>query len=321
MSTVSSAALAAMMRDAASAFLGSLGPPERARATIALGSAERLDWHYVPRERRGLALNAMNQEQQRHGFALLRIGLSERGYSKAETIRQLETVLREIEGRSFRDPELYYFTIFGEPSDQEPWGWRYEGHHLSQNWTIVAGRALATSPQFFGANPSEVLEGRMKGVRPLGPEEDLARALVRSLDKRQAAAAIVDAVAPRDIITAASRRAAAFDDRGISHASLHGSQAHALEQLIEQHASALPPAPAEERLARARAAGIQAVKFAWMGGTDKGQGHYYRIQGPTFLVEYDNTQNNAHHVHVVWRDFDGDFGLDLLEEHYRRAKH
>src|SRR3954470_15765497 len=152
----------------------------------------------------------MTADQKNAALTLLRAGLSEKGFSKAETIRQLETVLRQLEGHAYRDPDLYYFTIFGDPQAGEPWGWRYEGHHLSQNWTVVGGRAIATSPQFFGANPSEILEGRMKGTRPLAAEEDLARALVRSLDKRQASAAIVDAVAPRDIVTAASRRAAAL---------------------------------------------------------------------------------------------------------------
>jgi Protein of unknown function (DUF3500) len=317
----SSAILAARMRDAALSLLGSLGPAERVRASIDFGSEQRFDWHYVPRERRGLPLQAMSTDQRGLAFALLRIGLSERGYTKAETIRQLEVVLRQIEGRAFRDPELYYFTVFGDPSDPERWGWRYEGHHLSQNWTIVGGRALSTSPQFFGANPAQVFEGPMKGSRPLAPEEDLARALVKSLDKRQRAAAIVDASAPRDIITAAARRATALDDRGISYTALHGSQERALGDLIDQHAGSLAPALAEERLAKVRDAGLASVKFAWMGGIEKGQGHYYRIQGPTFLVEYDNTQNTANHVHVVWRDFNGDFGLDLLQEHYRRDPH
>jgi hypothetical protein len=155
----------------------------------------------------------------------------------------------------------------------------------------------------------------------LGAEEDLARALVRSLDRAQAKVAIVGSVAPRDIISAAAKRAEMLEDRGIAHASLHGSQANALSVLIEEHASSLAAPLARERVAKLRDAGMGVVKFAWMGGLEKGQGHYYRIQGPTFLIEYDNTQNQANHVHTVWRDFEGDFGLDLLEEHYRRSPH
>ena len=263
----------------------------------------------------------MTPDQQSAALLLLRAGLSEKGFSKAETIRQLETVLRQLEGHAYRDPDLYYFTIFGDPQAGEPWGWRYEGHHLSQNWTIVGGRAIATSPQFFGANPGEVRTGAMRGARPLAAEEDLARALVRSLDRTQAKAAIVGSVAPRDIISAAVRRAELLEDRGIPFASLHESQANALSALVEEHASSLSPELARERLAKLRDAGMDSIKFAWMGGLEKGQGHYYRIQGPTFLVEYDNTQNEANHIHTVWRDFDGDFGLDLLEDHYRRTNH
>jgi hypothetical protein len=313
--------VAAAMRDAALELLSVLAPEQRAQATKDFDGAERLDWHYIPRERAGISLKTMKSHQQNVALALLRTGLSEKGYSKAEAIRQLETVLREIEGHWYRDPELYYVTIFGDPSSGETWGWRFEGHHLSHNWTIVGGRAIATSPQFFGANPAEVRSGKLRGTHPLAAEEDLARALARSFDRAQVKMAIVDAVAPRDIVSAAARRAAMLEDRGIAYTSLHASQAEALRSLLEEHASAQAPALALERMKKVRDAGLDSVKFAWMGGLEKGQGHYYRIQGPSFLVEYDNTQNNANHIHTVWRDFAGDFGLDLLEEHYRQSRH
>jgi hypothetical protein len=311
--------VAAAMRDAALQLVATLSPEQRALAVRPFDGAERLDWHYVPRDRAGLSLQKMSSHQQGAAFALLHTGLSEKGYTKAETIRQLETILRELEGASYRNPDLYYFTIFGDPSAAAPWGWRYEGHHLSENWTIVGGQAIATSPQFFGANPAEVRTGRLRGTRPLAAEEDLARALVRSFDQTQAKAAIVGSDAPRDIISAASRRAELLEDRGIAYASLHASQAAALASLIDEHASSQSVELARERVTKLRDAGLARIKFAWMGGLDKGQGHYYRIQGPTFLVEYDNTQNGANHIHTVWRDFTGDFGLDLLEEHYRRG--
>jgi hypothetical protein len=313
--------VAAAMRDAALQFLATLSAEQRSQIIKPFDDGERLDWHYVPRDRVGLSFKKMTSLQQTAGLALLHTGLSDKGYTKAETIRQLETILREIEGASYRDPDLYYFTIFGDPSTTEPWGWRYEGHHLSENWTIVGGQAIATSPQFFGANPAEVRTGRLRGTRPLAAEEDLARALVRSLDRTQAKSAIVGSDAPRDIISAAARRAELLEDRGIAHASLHESQAAALFSLIEEHASSQSSELARERVAKVQGAGLARIKFAWMGGLERGQGHYYRIQGPTFLVEYDNTQNNANHIHTVWRDFAGDFGLDLLEEHYRRSRH
>jgi hypothetical protein len=313
--------LAAKMRDQALAFLAALSAEQAGAARAEFNADDRFDWHYIPRSRRGLSLKRMSGEQQRQAFDLLRLGLGEKGYGKAETIRQLEHVLRAIEGREMRDAELYFLTIFGEPSNEDPWGWRYEGHHISQNWTIVEGRAFSSTPQFFGANPAEVMAGDGKGTRALAAEEDLGRALVRSLDRAQAKLAIVSREAPPDIISAASRRASLLEDRGIGPDALHAAQESLLLRLLEEHAGSLSPALAEERLQKLRDAGLTRVRFAWMGGTERRQPHYYRIQGPTFLVEYDNTQNGANHVHVVFRDFAGDFGLDLLEDHYRRMPH
>jgi hypothetical protein len=309
------------MREAALAFLSSLSESQRGRASAPFGVDGRFDWHYIPRERQGLCFKLMSAPQGELALSLLRVGLGDKGYSKAEMIRRLETVLFQLEGRSHRDPGLYYFTIFGEPSEKEPWGWRYEGHHLSQNWTIVGGRAIATSPQFFGANPAKVRAGPLKGTRPLAAEEDLARSLLFSLDPSQRTAAIVSHQAPPDIITAAARRASRLEDRGIAYHLLDAAQKEALEGLIREHAHTLAPALAEDRILRLGDAGLAHVKFAWMGGAGEGEGHYYRIQGSTFLIEYDNTQNGGNHAHAVWRDFDGDFGLDLLDEHYRAARH
>jgi hypothetical protein len=252
---------------------------------------------------------------------LLRSGLSEKGYSKAETIRSLEDVLVEMGGNpTQRDRELYYFTIFGQPDAKSTWGWRYEGHHLSQNWTVVNGTAMATTPQFFGANPAEVRQGAKSGLRALAAEEDLGFALLRSLGETERQAAIIDAKSPNDILTTNTREAAIQADRGVSYARMTGAQQAALLKLIEEHAGAQTDPIARDRLARAKSA-LNAVKFAWMGGTEKGQGHYYRVQGPTFLIEFDNTQNNANHIHQVWRDFKGDWGRDLLAEHYKSAPH
>jgi hypothetical protein len=229
-------------------------------------------------------------------------------------------VLFAIEGSAMRDPELYYFTVFGTPSEQGAWGWRYEGHHASLNWTVVDGRLVATTPQFLGANPADVRDGPQKGTRALAAEEDLGRAFVKSLSADQGAQAVLSKDAPRDILTGASRQAAIQEDRGISYAKLTPEQQGLLLSLIQEYASAQTPAVAQARLARVKA-DLPAIKFAWMGGLGKGQGHYYRIQGSTFLIEYDNTQNNANHIHCVWREFKGDWGRDLLTEHYRTAPH
>jgi hypothetical protein len=309
------------MTAAARALLGSLTAEQRAVAQFAFNAEERFVWFYTPVPRKGLTLKAMTEPQRKLAMNLLRSGLSVNGYSKAETIRSLEDVLVEMGGNpAQRDRELYYFSIFGQPDAKSTWGWRYEGHHLSQNWTVVNGTAMATTPQFFGANPAEVRQGSKAGLRALAAEEDLGFELLRSLDASERQAAIIDPKAPNDILTTNTREAAIQADRGVAYSQMTAAQQAALVKLIEEHAGAQTDPIARDRLARAKSA-LSGIKFAWMGGTEKGQGHYYRVQGPSFLIEFDNTQNNANHIHQVWRDFTGDWGRDLLAEHYKGAPH
>jgi hypothetical protein len=211
--------------------------------------------------------------------------------------------------------------VFGEPGDRSTWGWRYEGHHLSHNWTIVNGTAIAASPQFFGTNPAEVRDGPKRGQRVLGSEEDQARSLLASLNASQHASAMLSDEAPRDILTSSEREVAMLDDLGVSQNDLTPNQQATLWSIIEEYATAQPAMVANQRLDEIREAGLSNIKFGWMGGAERGEPHYYRIQGPTFLIEYDNTQGSANHVHSVWRDFRGDFGRDLLAMHYRRFQH
>ena len=311
------------MLEASRTFLAMLDTAQRARTVFPFNSDERFRWFYTPVSRKGIPLKELNATQQKAALALLHAGLSEKGYTKAETIRRLEDVLQEIEkGQGpTRDPDLYFFTFFGEPSAEGTWGWRYEGHHCSQNWTIVNGKAIGSSPQFFGANPADVHDGPMKGTRVLGAEEDLGRALAKSLSKEQSVKAIVSTSAPGDMLTTNQRVAAIQEDKGISYSDLTKDQQGMLMALIEEYLSAQPREEAQQRLEKIRQAGFDQIKFAWMGGLEKGVGHYYRVQGSTFLIEYDNTQNNANHIHCVWRDFKGDWGEDLLAEHYRNSPH
>jgi hypothetical protein len=310
------------MITAARTFLDSLSPELKQKAQFPLDSEERMNWFYTPVPRKGLPLREMNESQRTAAMNLLRAGLSEKGYSRAETIRALEDVLVEMGGNpKVRDKGLYYVSVFGEPGPKGTWGWRYEGHHLSQNWTIVNGAAMATTPQFFGANPAEVRQGARKGTRAIAAEEDLAFELLRSLDAAQQKSALLDAKAPDDILTTNSREAALQEDRGLAYAQMNAAQKALLVKLIETNAEAQPDAVARERLAALRAAGLDRVKFAWMGASEKGQGHYYRVQGPTFIIEFDNTQNDANHIHLVWRDFKGDWGKDLLADHYKTSRH
>jgi hypothetical protein len=318
----------AAMADNARAFLATLGAEQKAKAAIPFASDERLNWHFVPKtgERKGLPLKEMTPPQQKAALALLSAGLSEKGYEKVSTIRGLEIVLREMEKNPrVRDPELYYFSVFGEPSDKSTWGWRYEGHHCSLNWTIVNGKSVASTPQFLGTNPGEVRvevpNAPKKGTRVLATEEELARTLVKSLNDTQRSEAVIDAKAPNDIITGASRQAAILEDKGIPYSKLTKEQQGMLITVIQEYADTQPKPLARERLAKIRKAGLDNVKFAWMGGLERGEGHYYRIQGSTFLIEYDNTQNNANHVHAAWRDFKGDWGMDMLAMHYQAFPH
>lgn len=183
------------------------------------------------------------------------------------------------------------------------------------------GKSIGSSPQFFGANPADVHDGPMKGTRVLSAEEDLGRALAKSLSPEQRTEAILSANAPGDVLTTNQRIAAIQEDKGIAYSKLTRDQQGALMALIEEYLSAQPREEARQRLDKIHQAGFDQIKFAWIGGLEKGVGHYYRVQGSTFLIEYDNTQNNANHIHCVWRDFKGDWGADLLAEHYRNSPH
>ena len=302
----------AAMSDAAQAFLDTLTPEQRAAAMFPFASDDRFDWHYIPRQRKGVPLKAMTTAQKKGALALLEASLSAEGYDKAERIRHLEQILYDREGRAMRDTELYFVMIFGDPAADGTWGWRYEGHHISQNWTVNGGTLSSSTPQFFGTNPAHVREGSRAGERVLVLEDILPRSLIASMSAAHRRAAILSDEAPRDILTTSDRTAAMQENTGVAFADLNRGQQDVLWALIEEYAEAQPPAIAAERLAKVRKAGLGGIRFVWMGSLDEGQPHYYRVQGPTFLIEYDNVQNGANHVHSVWRDFDGDFGRDVL---------
>ena len=304
------------MATAASAFLDALTPEQRRYTQLDFKDQERTHWHYVPGVRKGLAFKQMSGEQRRLARALLSSGLSRSGYDKAQEIVQLETILAELEGGAgpTRDPELYYVTVFGTPGGSEPWGWRVEGHHLSVNLTSAGPSSAAQTPSFFGSNPAEVRTGPRAGLRILGAEEDLGRALVKSLRDDQRKMAVSSTSAPPDILNRPGR--ADTRPEGIAYAQLDESQRALLVRLIKEYLGRHRPDLAAADWARLERAGLDRIHFTWAGGMERGQGHYYRVQGGTFVLEYDNTQNQANHVHTVWRDFDHDFGADLLKEHY-----
>jgi len=318
----------AAMTSAAARFLASLTADQRQEATFPLDGAERTNWHYIPRERKGLSIKRMNNGQRQLARELLKTGLSQRGYLTATAIMDLETILGDLgrrsngpERRIVRDPELYFFTVFGSPAARDGWGWRVEGHHLSINFTIVNGSLVAAAPSFFGVNPAEVPDGPKKGMRILAQEEDAGRALLQALDDGQRAKATITAVAPNDIVTTNSLKVEPLSPVGLAAADMNAAQRDALIHLIDVYASTMTSEVAADRLAKIRKAGTERIAFAWAGDAARGQKHYYRVQGPTFLIEYDNTQNDANHIHSVWRDFEGDFGRDILREHVRSVAH
>lgn len=312
------AELNARLVTATNAFVASLDASQREQAQYSFADDERLNWHFIPRPRNGIPLKSLNAAQRELAMGLVEAFLGDKGFAKSEQIRGLENVLAAIEvnGRFVRDPELYYLTVFGTPGPDSDWAFRYEGHHQAFNWTFVGGQGIASTPQFFGSNPAEVREGPQLGLRVLATEEDLARELVTSLNADQARRAILEGQAPNDIYTGANKEVSPLEASGIRYATLNGAQQGLLMQLIEEVAATQDARIAEQRLATIRAAGVDHIQFAWIGSTERGDPHYYRIQGQGFLIEYDNTQNEANHIHLVWRDFDGDFGRDLIRMHY-----
>jgi hypothetical protein len=302
-------------------FLNALTPEQRATATFPLTDEERFDWHFIPKARKGLPFKEMTAAQQKLAHALLSSGLSQRGYAKATSIMSLDQILADIEqGKGpKRDSDLYYFTVFGDPTSSTPWGWRVEGHHLSLNFVVKGGQVLAATPAFFGSNPAEVKSGPRQGLRVLGAEEDLGRQFVKTLTSEQQKVAIITNSAPNEIITGNSRKAQLLNPPGVAAADMTPSQKELLVNLVREFAFRHRAELAEQDLAKIQQAGWDKLHFAWAGGLEPGEGHYYRIQGPTFLVEFDNTQNNANHIHTVWRDFENDFGEDVLRKHYEEA--
>jgi len=304
------------MADAAKNFLAALTQEQKDKALYTFENDERFDWHFIPKPRKGLPFREMTSPQRLLAHALLGSGLSQRGYQKATTIMSLEQILYEVENKSpTRDADLYYVTIFGQPG-KAPWGWRVEGHHLSVNFVVGNDQVLSTTPLFLGANPAQILSGPRKGLRVLGGEEDLGRQLVKSLDEQQLKQALIATNAPRDIITGADRKAKALEPFGIAASNLKPAQRDLLISLLKEYVFRCRAELAEADLKAIREAGEQNIHFAWAGGLEPGQGHYYRIQGSTFLMEYDNTQDKANHIHSVWRDLQNDFGEDVLKKHY-----
>jgi hypothetical protein len=362
------------MVDAARIWLNDLDPEQRLNALSPWPSdEERHRWYYTPTDHGGLALAQMSPTQQSRAMQLVATGLSKAGYVMATTIMGLENVLDHVEnwqmdwGRERgRDPQLYWLRVFGEPDLEGPWSWRFGGHHVSVQHSVLHGELTSSTPCFFGADPAEspLLGGHL--LRPLGAAEDLARELVRSLDDGQAAEAIICSVAPVDIVggnrahlsdgdammpladlwrgqfseprlrelvhdmheTAEAEAGARPEHqrevsltvapKGIAAAAMTGSQRELLRAVLDVFIGRIPDELADREAEKFTGHKLDAVHFAWAGGIERGQPHYYRLQGPRLLAEYDNTQRDVNHIHTVWRDPTGDFGDDVLARHHAK---
>jgi hypothetical protein len=268
----------------------------------------------------------MRPNQRAAARAIVASGLSARAAGEVAAIIALETVLGELEraggraGSERRDPELYWFAVFGSPDGAEPWSWRVGGHHVAIHLTIADGRVVGLTPSFLGANPARIPTGPRAGERTLPGEEDLGRSVLADLTPAERAAAVVDDIAPADILTGIGRLADVRSvPAGVRHADLGQHRRAALERLIRHYLDRVRSEAADFAWERIVAAGLGDVTFAWAGPDAPGRGHYYAVRGPTFVIEYDNTQNGANHIHAVWRDLDNDWGEDLLADHLAAA--
>ena len=307
---------------AARAWLEGLDDGQRAVATFPFASPERFVWMYVPGPREGLAIRDLRPDQREAARAIVAASLSARAAGEVAAIIALETVLGELErsegrlGGPRRDPELYWFAVFGDPETSEAWSWRVGGHHVVIHVTIAGDRVVGATPSFLGANPSIVPRGPLAGTATLPGEEALARDLLAALSPAERSVAIVDDTAPADILSGTGRLA---DVRsvpvGVRHADLGAAGRTALERLVRHYVDRVRPDVASEAWERSVAGALGDVTFAWAGSDVPGRGHYYAVCGPAFVIEYDNTQNGANHIHAVWRELANDWGEDLLARH------
>lgn len=295
---------------------------QKKQATFVVTDQERLNWNFVPVERRGLSIGNLNEEQKKAVHDLLAVCLSKQGFTKATSIPTLEGILREVEGRGesdgYRDPKKYFISFFGKPETHGAWHWRFEGHHLSLNFSVLDGAVISATPSFMGANPAVVPSGRKKGWEVLEEESLLAFQFMQSLTPSQQKAAIFSDKALPEIITGNSLDVKILEPKGLSYKDLTSDQRISFVLLMDVYIKNYDLGFSSKLWDRIQKAGMDNLTFAWAGATTRGGGTYYRIQGPMLQIEYDNTQTNANHVHTAIRDLTNDFAKDVLREHYKK---
>ena len=307
----SCAQIAERMTRTAQALVAATDERQR-RALVLPFDAQREDWHYIPRRRAGLPLGSMSSAVSTAAMALLQAGIGDTGVRRIEGTRRLEAILREREG-TWRDPDNYAFAIFGTPGTV-PWGWRIEGHHLSLHFTVLGPDRVAVTPAFWGANPARAADG----FRLMGAVEDAGRSLIRALPDALRREALIAERAFGDIVAGPGREQEVGAPRGLALSRMSAADRDTAMRIASGFLEALSPDLAALQTRRLREGGLDQLRFAWAGPTGDGQPYYFRLHGPVTLIELDNTQNNANHVHSVWRDLTTDFGRDMLADHYRR---
>ncbi|HEU4947477.1 MAG TPA: DUF3500 domain-containing protein [Kribbella sp.] len=315
------------LREAALNLLASLTPAQHEAVTAPFDTPDHQVWTYLPGVRPGLTLGHLDPPPRRLALRLVELACSERGLADAQAVMFVEAIRRglpQAEPGSLVDAyedQRYYLRILGDPAGPGPWGWRLNGHHLALHLTLVDG-AVAMTPQFFGAEPATVLSGPHEGLRTLPAEQDLGRALLAALEPGQRAVAVVSEVPPADLLTRHDPVADASRlHRGLPYGDMDAEQRRLLSLLVGQYIGRAAGPIALQSWQDITEAGIERLTFAWAGGSGPGQGHYYSVAGPTFLAEYDNTQDYANHIHSVWRDLRNDWGKDLLAAHYAMGRH
>jgi Protein of unknown function (DUF3500) len=308
----------------AMAFVSSLNDVQKKKAVFSFDEMNRYEWHYLPAamiSRTGIAVKDLDTIQKQDLYTLMQAYLSKEGYTRTKNIMSFEYLLKELEPNNvIRIPENYFVAVYGVPGKDSTWGWKFSGHHVALNFTIVNDQ-IAFAPFFFGVYPAEVKDGPRKGTRIIKDEEDLGFELVNSLTQEQKQKALFELKAFTDIVTTNSAEVAPLQPVGIFARDMTHEQKTVLNKLIVAYLLSMPPAIAKTRMKKITTEDMNSIRFGWAGGTEPGKPHYYRVQGKTFLIEFDNTQNNANHIHTVWRDFNGDFGRDLLREHYQTSHH
>lgn len=305
------------MKLAAEQFLAQLTAEQKDQASFAYDDPERLNWHFIPRERKGLPLRDIDGAALKAAHGFINSGLSTAGYDQTLNVMSLEEVLYLLEGgerevrRERRDPKKYYLSIFGEPTDKGTWGWRLEGHHISLNFTITDGKVAASTPEFFGANPGTIDSGLERQIRVLGPEEDIARQVLKLCSAEQLKQTYIDENAPDDLRGGGEAQPAVEPAVGLAYGKMSKDQQTLLLELLNEYLKNMPGDVEKRRRMEIDSAGLDSIHFAWWGGKELNERHYYRVQGPTFIIEYNNTQNNANHVHSMWRDTAGDFNIPI----------